>query len=246
MSISERLLNNLIKLALIILTIIIMSIYQKVNAQDKDVWETSIFSYSGIEGSLGVKTTQVNSNIPELNNMFMVQEGGNIGAVIGNDFSVFVLRPLGFYSAAGSVGRTINLFAVEAENNTYLIKGIFKKRTRLDIYSSLGLNFHSYKFFGHYIKEDLRPSKDPKPGREPFLGKIESLNISYGLGLEYNLVKNGDFLNMFLTAKSTIPVENFTNSEAFTETYYKKHLDISIGVRFGLMQISKERLLASE
>lgn len=238
MSISGKTKINAVVYTVVFLTWIILSLFQQAKAQDKK-WEQSKFLYTGIEASYGLKSFNITSDVPELENMHLIETGSNLGIVFGNDFSRFTIRPLGFYSATANNGRTINLFSAEAENNTYLLKGLLKKPTRFDIYSSLGINFHSTKFFGHYIEQDLRPAYNNKPHKEPFLGKIENMLITYGFGLEYRLINNDEFVHFFLTGKSSLPIQQTTNSEAFEETALTRNMEFQLGVRFGIIKFNE-------
>ncbi|MGK7389203.1 MAG: hypothetical protein ACNS60_02595 [Candidatus Cyclobacteriaceae bacterium M2_1C_046] len=228
-----------LKYAMVLITFLLLSLFQNANAQEKEWEESTKFTYTGLEASFGLKAYKIVSSIPEIQNDFLLQEGGSIGMVFGNDYSRFIIKPLGFYSATGSYARTINLFTVEAENNTYLLQAITKKSRRFDIYSSLGMNFQSFKFFGHYIDKDQRPSYNNKAGKEPFLGKIENFAISYGMGVEYRLLHNEDFVHLFLTGKSSLPIQSSTNSDIFKETHFERHFELQFGVRFGLQKYSK-------
>src|SRR5690606_3214584 len=111
--------------------------------------------------------------------------------------------------------------------------GITHKPTRFDIYTNLGLSFQSARFFGHYIAEDARPNREVKPGKEPYLGKIESLLISVGLGLEYKVLHDLDFVHLFVAGKYQVPMELAADSRAFDDTSLHKNFDLSVGLRFG-------------
>ena len=236
MSVSEKISNAMLRFGLVIMISIIMITAQGLSAQDKE-WESPRTIYSGFEVSLGAKISQLQSSVQELNGLTLISEGGNAGFVYGSDFSRVTIKPLGFYSAVSSIGRTINLYSLEVENSTYLLRGILKRPTRFDIYSILGLNFNSNKFFGHYIDEDQRPGHEQKAGKEPYLGKLESLLISAGLGLEYKLVNKDNFVHFFLSGRYIAPMQFTTDSKAFEDTYMERNFDLSLGVRFGLMSI---------
>lgn len=190
------------------------------------------FTFKGIETAFGMSSFKISSDIPHLQNSTLVQAGGKVGVVFGNELTRFIIKPLGLYQSVTS--NTVNMYSFEAESQTYILSSILKKKSNFDIYGSFGFAYNSNKFFGHYINQDIRPLGKSIWETLPYLGRTDNTFITYGLGLEYQMLCNESFVQFFLDSRSGMSVHSSSNSESFDNTILTKNMEVSAGVRFGL------------
>jgi hypothetical protein len=183
--------------------------------------------YFGLEGTFGIKSFNIKSDIPELNKMQVIAEGGSAGIVIGNEVIKINARILGFYYSTLNVPRTIDLFESEVLLNYYPVKNSLSGIT---MYLTSGVSVDKIKFYGHYLKKDEQVNYSDI--REPYLGGILQVNASVGIGLEYRL-PNVDFVHLFAEGRYGIPLQVASSGKAFENTTVNNFTSFSLGVSFG-------------
>jgi len=191
------------------------------------------FKYMGFEATFGVRSFQLNSSISEINQMPVVEEGGSLGLIFGNDLLKAKIRAAGFYYSASSVPRTVDLFETEALVNFYPLEYFRKGENALDIYLIAGVSMDNIKFYGHYLAGDGEKI-NYSTTNEPYVGKLAQINATGGIGFEYQLPVQYDFVHLFAEAKYGAPLKSGTDSEPFKNTSVKNFTSISVGVSFGL------------
>ncbi|UII33818.1 hypothetical protein LVD17_08315 [Fulvivirga ulvae] len=193
----------------------------------------SIFSHKGIEASFGMRNFTLESDVTELDRLNVFEEGGSAAFIFGNTYSRIVARLAGLYYSNSATKRTIDLFEVEINSNVYLLKALQLPAKKADAYVMAGLNNQSMKFYGHYIEEADRVEKQRGVGREPFLGSINTTNINIGIGLEYRIQAERDFVHFFAEAKTGIQLRASANIKRLENTSIEKPYAVNMGVRFG-------------
>jgi hypothetical protein len=221
----ERINNSM----LMIIVFIIVSVYScTADAQSHIRWER----YIGFEGTFGVRSFTIKSDVPEVNHLQVVEEGGSAGIVIGNNVFKASARILGFYYSISSVPRTIDLFESEMVVQYYPLQRLLRS-SGMKVYVSSGVSMDKIKFYGHYLKQDEPINYSDI--REPYLGKLSQLNASVGIGFEYRL-PNVDFVHLFAEGRYGIPIQSTSSTKAFANTTIKNFTSISVGVSFGRKQ----------
>ncbi|MEX2336857.1 MAG: hypothetical protein WD555_06265 [Fulvivirga sp.] len=212
--------------------IAVLSISQG-NAQGvSQVGNNSIFKYMGLEASFGVRNFTLESDIAELQQLKIMEEGGAAAFIFGNNFSRIAAKVGLYYSTAGTK-RTIDQLELELNANIYLLKALRIPAEKADIYFLTGFSNQYLKFFGHYIGEDERANNNGGSGREPYLGKISTSNINLGLGIEYRLQAEREFIHFFAEGKTIFEVSSAANIAPFSNTSVEDFYTINVGVRFG-------------
>jgi hypothetical protein len=191
------------------------------------------FKYMGFEGTFGVRSFGINSDIPQIDQMSTLVEGGSVGFTFGSDFLRAKLRAGGFYYSAASVPRTVDLFESETLLNFYPLQYFRKSENSFDIYLLAGVSMDNVKFYGHYMSDE---KVNYSTSSEPFLGRITQFNTAIGLGFEYQLPLQGDFLHFFAEAKYGVPVSSDANRVAFENTSIERFTSVNVGVSFGMKQ----------
>ncbi|ELR72457.1 hypothetical protein C900_01540 [Fulvivirga imtechensis AK7] len=239
----NRFFAGLIQLGVFLLTLLALTFYA--NAQglssSQDVSSdirveeenNSIFKYRGIEASLGTRHLFLESDIPEISNLEVLQEGGNAAFTFGNSYSRITLRLIGLYYSAASISRTIDMLEMELSSNIYAFKAMHIPSDRFDFYFLTGVSNQLLRFYGHYIDKADRAESKGAAGREPYLGRISMINLNLGVGIEYKIERERDFVHVFLEGKSGFPLSTVADTEAFDNTRIEDIYALNIGVRFG-------------
>lgn len=194
---------------------------------------TGKVTFRGFEGSFGARTFSISSNIDEINNLSVLQEGGQLGFIFGNETFRTKIGVAGFYFSANSVSRTVDLFESDVAIHFYPLSLSKTTQSRVQPYVSAGGVYDKVKFFGYYLQED-GGRVNYSNSKEPFLGSIHQFRASVGTGIEVNLIeKADDFVQLFAEAKYGFKVSSKTSYVDFDETSISNQLMINIGVRFG-------------
>jgi hypothetical protein len=184
----------------------------------------------GFEGSFGVKSFSVSSNINEINNLHVMSEGGTIGVIWGANAIVGKIRH-GFYYSASSVGHTVDEIRSALALNYYL-NYLYDGESALRPYILMGAersNFHMHGYYDHTEQSVRNHSRS----EDPYLGKISTLQVSVGAGMEYRIKNPGHFVAFFGEAKYGKAVTSSTSSALFEDTKLSGQVLVSVGVGFG-------------
>lgn len=193
----------------------------------------SIFKYRGIEASLGMRHFVLKSELPELNGLNVVEEGGSAAFVCGNNFSRIVLRLAGLYYSTSSTARTIDMLDMELNGHIYPLRALRIPSNRVDLYFLTGLSNQYLKFYGKYIDKSARAERKGTPGNEPYLGKVQNISANIGLGIEYSLENERDFIHLFVEGKTAFPLTTTAGIIPLKNTGLEDFYAINIGVRVG-------------
>ena len=209
---------------------VIFLVSQHVNAQSRGGANSG--SIRGLEGGLGIQSATIKSDIAELNNLSWVAEGGRILFVSGNS-TLMTKCGLGFYYSASNVPQTIDLFYSELSVNFYPLSLTTARSIRINPYLVAGAFYNLYKFGGTYLGENTEP-RNFSIADENYLAKINQINVHLGAGIEYRLIDERQFLNLFAEGTCAAPILSGTQVAAFEQTTTAKNVQAHVGVRFGL------------
>lgn len=188
--------------------------------------------YKGIATNFGIRSFTLTSDIPELNNLRVVQEGGNAGFIIGNDIIRARIHGLGYYYSAAKTSRTVNTIEIEGLGNFYPISAIARNYAgKLNPYIMGGVSQGFLKFHGNYLNDENTPV-NYSSGSEPLLGKMSATVATVGMGLEYRLHFFGTFVHLFTEARFGKPVM-MKGDDVFSNTAISDRSSVSVGVSFG-------------
>lgn len=189
--------------------------------------------YKGFEVSFGTRSFSMTSNIAQLNDLAVTEEGGSAGVIWGNRLLRTKLNA-GFYYSGASVGQTVDMFQGKTGVNFYPL-AIGNQRTRkFETYLTGGVAYDRYKFAGSYLERDPGKRNYSKPN-DSYIGSVNQVSLNGGLGFEYQFNKSYDFVHIFTEAMYGVPVSSKTNRSSFSSTKAAEQLMVSVGVRFGAL-----------
>ena len=187
-------------------------------------------TYKGFDVSFGARSFEVNSNIKEINNMQAMHQGGSLGLTFGNELLRARLAVAGVYYSDDHTPRTQQLFETSITSNFYPRKLIrANSGARLQPYLATGFALTNARFYGTYLENQALSH-----GYEPLLGKISLLNVKCGLGLEYQVINDIDFVHVFVEALYGAPMLYGYSNKALSNTTIKKFTSLSFGISFGM------------
>lgn len=188
--------------------------------------------YKGIEVSFGTRSFNIESNVPELNGLSVLEEGGQLGLIAGTDAVRVRVGLAGFFYSSNKVGRTIDLFESDLSLNFYPTE-VDGSNSIIQPYLTGGLVYDRTKFYGRFLKEDQGPV-NYSAGKEPYFGRMQQVRAAVGAGVEIS-VHSGDFHFVHIYAEykyAGISVHD-SSDEVLTQTKQLSPMMISLGVRFG-------------
>jgi hypothetical protein len=193
----------------------------------------SDYKYLGFEANFGMKSTKLTSDLPAIHNMGVMEEGGSLGLVMGNQVIKTRLQAAGFYYSNSSVKHTVNMIESAVLLNVYPLKFINKSRQSINPYVSGGVDYSTLKFFGYYNNPDAKINYSNSSA--PYLGKIASTRGTVGGGIEWRLPQMRDFVHLFAEARYSWAIAQDAD-ELFKNTTVANSTSINIGVSFGLLR----------
>ena len=189
--------------------------------------------YTGFEVNFGIKSTKLTSDLSAISNMEVMEEGGSLGFVMGNDFLKARLQAVGFYYSSSSVRQTVNMIESALMVNLYPIAMLTQKGCALNPYVSGGADYSSMKFFGHYGGTDTQFNFSSS--RAPYVGQVLSTRGTVGAGLEWRLKRDFDFVHLFAEARYSFNVSRDAD-EVFAKTQVANTTSVNLGVSFGFLR----------
>lgn len=228
--------NSIGNLKVHFMTLLKLSILYVVLSSSNLVYAQGVKGYSPskilFEIAPGVRTYKINSDIDKIQGLEAAHGGVSVGLTFFNQKIQIPVRA-GLYQYGIEDKRTIDLIEVEVNFNpsiSYLLKG---NDYKFNVYPIAGVSYQSRGFRGTYIaKEDRRTSKRRKY-EEPLIGKVNSININYGLGVQYKVVDNYSSMYLFAEGYATYNLATSTTDDVLKNTHTSNHSQFNIGLRFG-------------
>lgn len=185
----------------------------------------------GLDATFGFRLFTLDSDLPELENLNIVQEGGSAGLVFGNRILRTKVGILGFFYSSPDVPRTINVFENEIAWNFFPLS-VTKRTSIVEPYLAGGFVYNAVKFKGHYASDVDRRINTSAP--EPTIGTVHKIDLSLGTGLEIGLLNNyRQFVHFFAEAKYGIKLYQDATDARLSGTSVSNQLFCSAGLRFG-------------
>jgi hypothetical protein len=183
----------------------------------------------GFEGAFGMKNFDISSNISQINNLNVTEEGGSLGVVLGAKALRVKLRQ-GYYYSSSKVTQTVDEVRSAFVTNFYPLQliGNFK----IQPYFMGGIERNIFKMYGTYGSENSGPI-NYSLSEAPFLGKISSIVASVGAGVEYRVESPGHFVSLFAEGRIGKPVSAVSSNTFFQQTSISNQVIVNIGVAFG-------------
>lgn len=183
----------------------------------------------GAEASAGLRMFSINSNLPELRNVEVLQEGAAIAINFGAKAMVIKAHQAFYFTVASSK------YSID-ESRTSLIANIFPfsgvvEHTDLRPYLTTGIEGTSAKFFGYYNEDSPRTNQSLT--KAPFLGKITGVQMSIGAGLEYKIISIDHYVAIFGDARYSRPLNETASNVLLSQTSLSNVFNITLGVSLG-------------
>ena len=187
-------------------------------------------TYIGLEASFGSRSFEVTSAIAKINHMKAIHGGGSLGFVFGNEALRSRVTVAGVYYSDGNTPYTQQLFEANALTNFYPLELTpTLNKARLQPYITTGLGMTNTRFYGSYLENQV-----VKSGYEQFLGKVSLINAKGGLGVEYQLINNIDFVHVFAEVQYGCPLIYNASNKTFSNTRFSNFTSVNLGVSFGM------------
>jgi hypothetical protein len=187
--------------------------------------------YFGYSITLATQSFGMKSDISEINDLSVSREGASVGLVVGNNRGS-IKSYLGLYYSAASVPYSMDFLEAGISANMYLLRTKAIRFHTFEPYAVLNIHDLRTTFFGTYLKNDQTSNKSTS--KEPMLGRLNCLQLSSGLGVEYQLENdNLDFIHLFAEVRYGTSLLYHTDEHAFDRTKMQNPLTFSFGVSFG-------------
>lgn len=201
----------------------------KIFAQKKKFLRFAGDYHLGAEVSVGLRMFSINSNLPELKNTDIFQEGAAIGVNFGAK-SVVIKARQSFYYAVPSSKYSIDELRSSLIANYFPLSRLGEHED-LRFYFLAGIEKSNTKFFGYYTEDS--PLENQSVTKAPFLGKISGVHMSIGAGLEYKMVGNDHYVAIFGDVRYSRALSETSSSYLLSQTKLANEFIITLGVSLG-------------
>lgn len=192
--------------------------------------------HTGLTASFGTRSFSITSDIQELNNLKVLEEGGSVGIVFGTEVLRTRLNLAGLYYSAAKVSQTVNVFEMEGLVNYYPLKAFRKNSTtKLEPYFTVGAAQDFVKFYGRYASQGDTQPVNNSTIREPLAGKILQTRATVGLGVEWRIPVDYSFVHLYAEGRYGVPVV-YQPDNTFGNTTLTNTTSINVGVSFGFLR----------
>jgi hypothetical protein len=195
---------------------------------------------AGFDVAFGTKNFNVFSDIPALDQMRVVQEGGAAGLFMGND-RIKVKIKQGYFYSASSVPQSVDLIESDATINLNFLQ-LKKIRSRnFDPYILAGIERNALKFYGFFNNKQTdagnrsnlqNPRINYSVSETPYKGKVVALRATVGFGLAYRIPIQYSYVKVYSECKYGYPVKS--SSLELKNTTVSNQFTVNAGVSFGL------------
>lgn len=179
----------------------------------------------GFEGSFGIRSASVGlpNSLPERTQL----SGGRIGMVLGNDAVRLNVGIFGYYEATRGVTGTTSLYESSLKVSVYPLS---EKDCFVQPYFTTGLSYDRFHFGGYLEGEPgtINYSRTTLP----HLGKVKEVNTLAGVGLEFNVLNDDNFVRFFTEVNVGHNVSS-NGTGAFSGAQSGRSIVATMGVRFG-------------
>ncbi|HYF70746.1 MAG TPA: hypothetical protein VD884_21575 [Ohtaekwangia sp.] len=188
--------------------------------------------YFGAGASLGTSVQQVASKHEQINGMKLAQEGGSV-FIMGGVHYLRAKLETGFYSSSASVPHTVDLlqFAGKLEFHPLQLKSRYYNRW--SPYLSVGILNNNHKFHGFYIQDAEQASINQSVGIEPYLGQVSTTYTTAGIGVQYQVPFQRNFLHFFAEVQNGFSLSTKSNGK-LQDTFISNTRSINVGFVFGM------------
>jgi hypothetical protein len=184
----------------------------------------------GFEGSFGIKSFTLSSNIAKIDGLNVIEEGGAIGVVAGTRIARVRIRQ-GFYYSSSDVTQTVDEMRSSFGINVYPLQ-FFTNNARLLPYITMSMERNIFKMHGFY-GEDASARHNYSVSQAPYLGKITTIQSSIGAGLEYRMKVPGHFITFFAEARYGKNVSTQSSTALFNGTAISDQIGMNVGISYG-------------
>lgn len=228
---TTRVHDNLIR-GVVILILFLALIFHSVimNAQSR---RYSAGPYKGFVANFGARAATLSSDIEKINESALLQAGGQVGLIFGNEIVRSKVGLLGYYSSTNVAAGTTDLYNSNIAVNIYPLAWVTGHTSLIAPYITGSVDYDQYKFFGHYLHREPG-SINYSQTEAPYLGKVTQVNATVGLGLEVSLKNDYDFIHLFSEVRYGHNLSTNASDAAFSETTINAQTTVSVGVSFGM------------
>lgn len=188
--------------------------------------------YQGLTASFGARSVDVASNIAKINRTNPMATGGQIGIVFGGKTLRTKVGVIGYYTSTGNTAGTTDLYESNVSVNFHPLG---KTNSVVSPYLTGGVSYDRFSFFGYYLSQEPG-TVNYSQGEAPFLGKIKQVNATAGIGLEFRLKDDFDFVHLFSEVRYGRNLSQSTEQSAFSHTALNKQVQVQLGISFGLVR----------
>lgn len=229
---TTRIHENLLK-GIFFLVLFIVLMLHTVMSQAQSFRNQSPKLYKGFVVSFGTRASTLSSNITKIDQSGMLQAGGQVGLLVGNDVVRAKLGLLGYYSSTEIAAGTSDLYTSNAVLNFYPLACLSGSSFIIEPYITGSLDYDQTKFFGHYVNHEAA-EMNYSQATAPYLGKIKQVNATIGLGVEVKLTDTYDFIHLFSEVRYGHNISTKSTNAAFSGTTIQDQTSITLGVSFGM------------
>jgi hypothetical protein len=220
--------------------------------------------YVGVEISGGTRLFNLSSDIAELNQLKVTEEGVNVSLFAGNEVAIGKLK-YGFYQSGRLVREKVKMQEGELAINVFPLYIFDVKSKLVKPYALVSFELNNLQFFGNYnlpkpvvmpgqssdcncldhpelpeCSGEVIPDEPIDEGQttdlkeERLLGNIVVSKFDVGAGVMVHIPRRNKFLNLFAEVKYGLPVGVKAKDQAFKNSKVSTFTIVNVGINFGI------------
>ena len=188
----------------------------------------------GFDVSLGSQHSAISSDIEAINEKQLLQMGGSIGFLYGNQKIASHLTA-GYFSSAGNCPGTLDRYTVAARAKIFPLAWLSRKSRLVNPYITTGVSYDNSRFYGYYINREPGMTNWSQ-AEAPYLGGLNQVNAGVGGGFSFAILQQFEFIRLYSEVWYGNNLSTRSSDDAFNNTTLKNQMQINLGLTFGAVR----------
>lgn len=188
----------------------------------------------GFSVGFGSHIATINSDIEKIDQQQLLQMGGSIGFLYGNN-KVSSHVNAGYYSSTQHCPGTLDRYTLGAKVKVFPLSWLSNRSHVINPYLTTGVSYDNLRFHGYYINREPG-AINWSQAEAPYLGSIRNMNAGVGGGFSFAILQQCDFIRLYSEAWYGTSVSARSSDQAFNNTTLKNQMQINVGLTFGIVQ----------
>jgi hypothetical protein len=189
--------------------------------------------YFGYEIAAASPSYRIKSNVPEIAHMYVPFYGMRVGGILSNP-QIKLKASAGLHYGSADLPRTFDLLSGNISAQVYPLRLKTVKYHTFEPYVVGGVSQYQTNFYGSYLSED-KP-RNNSVSREKLIGRTYSTQLIGGIGVEYQLENDNNFIHFFSELSFGTAIHQGASTSSLSCTFMQSSWALLFGINFGIVK----------